>query len=125
MRIALDFDGVLHSDLSASGSRDYIPDEPVPDAFERLKEMADHPDVEQIYIYSLRCGGQHGIQAMGQWINQHYLGNIENLARKIQFSYVKPHADIFIDDRAVQFKGDWSDPQFSLENILKFKSWNR
>ena len=130
MKIALDFDGVLHSDHQGLGSGNIIPDPAVPGAIEKFHELLVSNDVTEIHIYSLRCGGAHGIQAMQQWILQEYvkLFDIEKAKpffEKVKFSFMKPHVDIFIDDKAIQFSGDWSAPQFSLENLIAFRPWNR
>jgi hypothetical protein len=34
----------------------------------------------------------------------------------------KPFADVYIDDKAVQFKGDWSK---TIEEVLNFKTWDK
>jgi hypothetical protein len=38
------------------------------------------------------------------------------------WTFGKPMADIFIDDRAISFVGDWEDTVKQVEN---FKVWNR
>ena len=59
--IALDFDGVIHSDVRGAGSGSYIPDPPVIGAIEKLFELLSDQRVSAVYIYSLRCGGMHGV----------------------------------------------------------------
>jgi len=131
MKIALDFDGVLHSDTQGIGSGNVIPDPPVPGAMEKLHELLHCDVVTHIVIFSLRCGGEHGIKAMCEWIAREYIAKYPTKEfphipfSKISFSSVKPHVDLFIDDRNLAFNGNWSDPQFSLENLLNFKPWNR
>ncbi len=35
---------------------------------------------------------------------------------------VKPYADVYIDDRAIQFNGDWDK---TIKEALKFQSWEK
>jgi hypothetical protein len=130
--IALDFDGVLHSDIQGLGSGNIILDPPVEGAFAKLDEMLRCDEVERVFIYSLRCGGQHGIAAMNAWIVQEFRRHrdvpdeeLQLLFDKVQFSWVKPHADVYIDDRALPFNGDWSDPSFDIDSLLNFRPWNK
>jgi hypothetical protein len=38
------------------------------------------------------------------------------------WTFGKPMADIFIDDRAVAFRGDWQD---AVQQVETFQVWNR
>ena len=131
MKIAIDFDGVLHLDTIGSGSGNFIPDPPVSGAIEKLYELLINNEVEHIIIFSLRCHSEHGIQAMKKWIldelRKKYQINesFQKYLFKIGFSAIKPHVDIYIDDKALQFNGNWNDPKFSLTELLNFKPWNR
>ena len=42
----------------------------------------------------------------------------------IEFMHEKPAAWLTIDDRAVQFRGDWSAPELSADVMRAFKPWN-
>jgi len=130
--IALDFDGVLHADMQGTGTWYVISEGPTPGAMEKLNELVRCDQIETIYIFSLRCGNQQGIDAMAKWINEEYLKiypmpleEFRRLFFKVGFTFNKPHVNIYIDDKAMNFNGDWSDPQYSLESLLNFKPWNR
>jgi hypothetical protein len=54
------------------GSGNQIPDPPVLGAIEKLDELLRCDKITLVTIFSLRCGAQHGIEAMGQWILNEY-----------------------------------------------------
>ena len=125
IEIALDFDGVLHSDIQGSAGN-YIPDPPVPGAMEKLKEFIECPQISRIHIFSLRC--YENVKDISEWVVREFQsagGNIDTLAEKVTFTVTKPQVTVLIDDRALCFMGDWADPRFSIENILNFSPWNR
>jgi hypothetical protein len=45
------------------------------------------------------------------------------LAMQIKFVSEKPSAFLTIDDRCVRFDGNWSDPRFDPQELLKFTAW--
>lgn len=99
--IAVDFDGVIH--LYGSGWQDgNIYDVPVPGVRTFLNGL--HQEGWRIVIYSCRSNeGSNGAGAISAWL----------LAHDIPFDEVattgKPHADVYLDDRAVRFEGNWAD----------------
>lgn len=120
MKIAIDFDGVLHL-YSKGWNGGEIYDPPVPgakEAMEKLKE-AGHT----LYIFSTRSNKifrkkdpvDHN-KAMKEWLEKH-----EIPFDKI-WTFGKPMADIFIDDRAIGFRGNWDD---TVEEVANFKIWNK
>lgn len=129
--VALDFDGVLHLDMGAGGSGNIIPEGPVPGAIERLLELINHPQIDHVYIFSLRCYGQHGIDAMASWLYHCLLDHgcrMEEAVKvvgSLSFVKTKPENCVIIDDRCMQFKGNWNAPEFSADAIANFKGWNR
>lgn len=95
--IAVDFDRVVHSDLSSSIfiSKDYmvVPDKPVEFSIEWLRYLMKS---FHVIIYSARLkkfGAKYSIQ---QWLAENGLKKEE--IEKLQF-VEKPDAHLYIDDR--------------------------
>ena len=53
---------------------------------------------------------------MEEWLKKH------NIVFDKVWTFGKPMADIFIDDRAISFQGNW---QETVEAVSHFKVWNR
>jgi hypothetical protein len=130
--LCLDFDGVIHSYKSGWVFADFIPDPPVPGAFEFIYEALEHFDVQ---VFSSRSHQTNGIRAMQMWTEywaKRELDNVEptwranhvvnNLAwRKEAWPKEKPPAVVGIDDRVLTFTGAWPE----VEDLRKFKPWNK
>lgn len=121
--LCLDFDGVLHSYTSGWKGADVVPDEPVTGAIGFLLMAVQHFDV---CIFSSRSNQKGGIAAMRDWLKLHADGAwYESPAgpgiEDVRFVTEKPPALLTIDDRAVQFTGEWP----SLEFIRDFTPWNK
>jgi hypothetical protein len=126
--LCVDFDGVIHSYTSGWVDVATISDPPVPGA---LRWLAEAARVFAVKIYSSRSQSQAGRSAMRQWLEQWALDPVlgvppdhENASLAvIEFAHEKPAAFLTIDDRAIQFTGDWSllDP----EKLRLFKPWNQ
>ena len=116
--LCLDFDGVIHSYSSgwseSKGGAAYIPDPPVPGAFEFINEALEHFDV---HVFSSRSGFRTGIPAMKEWFIKHGFENID----LILFPTYKPPATVALDDRVLNFDGNWP----SMDKLRKFKPWNK
>lgn len=109
--LSLDFDGVLHWYRKGFAGNNIINDEPVPGAVEFVREASQY---FRIVVYSSRSSQPGGIEAMQKWMEKHGFP-------EVKFATDKPKAFLTIDDRAIQFNGDWFDP----EELLKFKPWNK
>lgn len=130
--LCLDFDGVIHSYKSGWVAPDFIPDPPVPGAFEFLHAALEHFDVQ---IFSSRSHQENGMRAMQIWTEfwaRKELDNSEPLYRanavinaiawrKEAWPKEKPPAFLGIDDRVLTFTGEWPNAQ----ELLKFKPWNK
>lgn len=121
--LCLDFDGCLHAYTSGWKGAGVIPDPPVPGA---LAWMYEASRVFAIVIYSSRSKEAEGIAAMRMWLTFHAHATLppssaEVLLSLVTFAHEKPNAFLTIDDRAIQFNGDWNvlDPT----KLLDFKPW--
>lgn len=118
MKIAIDFDGVLHG-YSKGWADGTVYDPPVPGtrkAMEQLKAQGHY-----LIIFSTRTNKVFRKKSdpdqqplMEAWLAEHSIP-----FDKI-WLYGKPMADIYLDDRALTFKGDW---QQTLQDISVFKPW--
>jgi len=117
--LLVDFDGCIHSYSSGWKGVDIIPDPPVPGVFEWLETALIYFDV---MIYSARSIEEAGRVAMHNYIIK-WAGKDSTIASRVSFPRTKPRAFLTIDDRCLQFKGNWSDPQFDPQKLMRFKSW--
>ncbi len=122
MKIAIDFDGVLHG-YSKGWSDGSIYDAPVPGAAEAMKKLKE--EGHTLYIFSTRTNPifkkkkEDSVDQkvmMEEWMKQH------GIPFDKVWTFGKPMADLFIDDRAIGFRGDW---QATLQDVSEFKVWNR
>lgn len=113
--LCLDFDGVLHNYSRGWQGYDVIDGEPVDGAIEFLTEAVEFFDVR---IFSARCCCNEGIFAMQRWLAKHVS---KEVASKISFAQVKPHAHLIIDDRAWSFKGMFP----SIEQVENYRTWQQ
>ncbi len=109
--LCLDFDGVIHWYRNGWKGVAVIDDDPVPGAKEFIENAQNY---FKIVVYSSRSSSETGIQAMQKWMEK-------NGFPKVSFAKEKPKAFLTIDDRALQFTGEWFDP----EALLSFKPWNK
>lgn len=123
--LCLDFDGVIHSYTSPWVDAVTIPGDPVPGA---MRFIWDASQYFTIAIYSSRSSQPGGIIAMQEYVERYLRKYVVNdrsrcdvILSEIQWPTSKPPAFLTIDDRALTFKGDWS--QFKPEDLLQFKPW--
>lgn len=114
--IALDFDGVVHSYTTEFTFPEVIPDPPVPGAIEFIKEMRDN---YEIVIFSSRCQSFRCEREIKKWLINN--GLEREYVDELDVTLEKPPADIYIDDRAYCFKGEFPSKEF----IKNFKPWNQ
>ena len=126
--LCLDFDGVIHRYDSGWQGALTISDDVTDGFFEWLEVAAQH---FRIIIYSARSKEPGASDAMALWLaaqrrkwratggsSASPSGHIE-----VEFADTKPPAFLQIDDRAIQFDGDWS--KLDPLALLKFKPWNK
>ncbi len=97
--ICLDFDGVLHSYRSGWCGAEIIRDPPVHgtrDAIVRLRKSF------RVVIHSARCRTPEGCRAIEAWLKK-------NDIEVDEVCIHKPPAFVYVDDRAVAFRGDWAE----------------
>jgi hypothetical protein len=132
--LCVDFDGVIHSYTSGWKGADVIPDPPVPGALRWLWKATEWFEVQ---IYSTRSSDPAGVRAMRSWMLgrcrdefglEHPMSIFDRERSPgneypIGFPTDKPPAFLTIDDRAIQFDGDWS--ELDPADLLNFKPWNK
>ena len=106
--ICIDFDGVIYPNFKYHGTAT-IQGEPVEGVVEALNGLAL---VFNVVIHSARCETNEGFAAIEKYLNEHGL-NFEVVKNK-------PTAHIYVDDRAVCFRGDWDE---TIKDIGNFKQW--
>ena len=119
--LCLDFDGVIHSYTSGWKGVDIIPDPPVENAFDMIKEY----QIEfAVHIFSSRSASLLGRKAMQEWFIKHGWPTTDNgVPEGLEFPLTKPPAHVSIDDRAYTFIGPDNWP--SVDVLKEFKPWNK
>jgi hypothetical protein len=141
LTVCVDFDGVIHSYASGWKGLTKIPDPPVDGAIDALFRLLDAGF--EVAIYSSRSNSFLGRRAMQRWLERaiadHWLkggslpsgveaecwGDAAGVAKRFAWPRFKPAALYTIDDRAVTFNGNWSDPAYQAETIRAFRPWNK
>lgn len=125
--ICVDFDGVIHS-YERGWQGGVIYGDVVPGFFEWVERVRGQ---FKLVIYSSRSKTDEGVTAMGLWLHEKRNQWIKaggdrhpTEPLEIEFANEKPAAWLTIDDRAIHFKGDWTDPALSAESMRAFKPWN-
>ncbi|MGE0756678.1 MAG: hypothetical protein AB7F89_18240 [Pirellulaceae bacterium] len=96
--ICLDFDGVIHSYRSGWCGAEIIPDPPIHGSREAIQQLRKR---FRVVVHSARCATDAGCAAVKAWLVRHGL-EVDEVCR------FKPPAAIYVDDRAVPFRGDWA-----------------
>lgn len=136
--LCVDFDGVIHDYLK--GWQDgTIYGDVTPRFFEWASKANEH---FRLQIYSSRSKTQEGRDAMRIWLQDQirlwideaslfsrstdYTRDryVQNVIEFFEFVSEKPPAFLTIDDRAIQFRGDWSVDWLNPERLREFKPWN-
>ena len=99
VKIALDFDGVLHSYGPAGWTGPVPTGEPVPQAREFVLWLLSKG--YELAIFSARANHPMGKAAIEEWLIQWGFPAIE-------ISLEKPHADLYLDDRGFRFEGSFA-----------------
>lgn len=115
--LCIDFDGVISQYKHGwQGVARLDGELPMEGAFDFIRKAINHFSV---LIFSARCNDPQGIGAMCEWMKEHGLeGWIVN---QLVFQPGKPSFFVHIDDRSIQFTGDWS--KLDPEELLNYKPW--
>ncbi len=123
--LVIDFD-VCHDYSSPWTDALTISDRVVPGFFEWAYQAQQ---IFRLAIYSCRSSAPGAIAAMERWIRVEHALWLESKAPgfdlgvlEVEFPATKPAAFLTIDDRALQFTGDWSD--FDPQALRAFKPWH-
>lgn len=129
--LCLDFDGVLHSYTSGWKGADTIPDAPVPGMVSFLEKAVAQFDVQ---VFSSRTGQPGGMDAMKSWLEynimDHFGGAMADpteleraiaIRDAIGWPTEKPPAMVTLDDRAIQFTGEWP----AVGWLKAFQPWHK
>lgn len=124
MKIAIDFDGTIHR-FSKGWHDGSIYDPPVEGCRETLKELKRLGHEIILYTCRLNPGPFEGDtrtteerrEALYEWLNRHGFSLIVN---ELWTFEGKPYADLYIDDKAITFTGNWAK---TLETIKNFRPW--
>lgn len=124
--LCIDFDGVIHS-YERGWQDGAIYGTPTPGFFAwamRVKEQF------RLVIYSSRSKDTEGLRKMQEWLGAALLEWQEDHPHGLglsfsdfDFAHEKPAAWLTIDDRAVQFRGDWSASELAPDAMRVFKPW--
>ena len=123
--LCLDFDGVVHQ--YSKGWQDGTIYDDVTEGFFEWAEVAAQKF--KLVIYSSRSKTMEGIEDMRSWYHNQLslyearVGRSPTPEFSVTFATSKPPAFVTIDDRAVNFTGNWKD--FNPDDLLKFKPWNQ
>jgi len=119
--IAVDLDGVCHS-YTKSWQGGIIYDEPVQGAKEGLTELKRLG--YRVAIFTTRTNPMYRRKGDPEQHQQivDYMAKHELPYDEIYVGPGKIMAEVYIDDRAISFKGDW---QHTIREVQKFKVWNK
>ena len=120
--LCIDFDGVIHD--YKEGWKDGSIYGKVVDGFFEWAEIAQKEF--RLVIYSSRSKTKEGREEMEKWILKQYrLWKNDNVVMlQLSFSHEQPPAFLTIDDRAIQFKGNWNTEELNPQTLKTFKPWN-
>ena len=106
--ICLDFDGVLHSYRSGWRGEEIIPDPPIHGTSAAVSRLRQY---YRVVVYSARCRTEAGRRAVEDWLRKHDIVVDEVCEHK-------PPALVYVDDRAIPFRGDWDQ---TISDIRQFR----
>lgn len=125
--LCIDFDGVIHS-YEKGWQNGVIYGHVLPGFWEWAEQAAK---LFKLVIYSSRSKNEAGQLAMSTWLIEQRrrwreAGGMHETTDplSLEFAHEKPAAWLTIDDRAIQFRGDWSAAELAPDAMRAFKPWN-
>ncbi len=120
--LCLDFDGVLHAYTSGWQGIDVIPDGPVPGAMQFLRDAQEHFIVHVLSSRTCDPAGKAAMQeAVRNWLYDAFGLDGMTIFHRLEFPDHKPPAFVTIDDRAIQFRGEFP----TVASLLAFEPWGK
>ncbi|MCK4500862.1 hypothetical protein KAU11_10205 [Candidatus Babeliales bacterium] len=113
---AIDFDGVIAHYSGWKGSEHF--GKPIEGAKEALQQLKNEGHI--IIIYTARLPTEGLKEYLSKYNMPYDYINENPLMKAINEGPRKIPADIYIDDKGLTFKGNWTN---TLNQIAKFKSW--
>jgi hypothetical protein len=107
--VCLDFDGVLHSYRSGWCGAEIIPDPPIHGTREAVARLRQQ---YRVVVHSSRCHTAEGRRAVENWLQKHEI-TVDEVCEH------KPPALVYVDDRAVRFRGNWDDLCMEIREFRK------
>jgi hypothetical protein len=112
--VALDYDGVLHS-YTSGWTGEAPTDPPHPGALEFVQDLIDQG--AKVVVYSTRAKTYLGRVGMLSWFREHgFPLDADNITNE------KPPAIAYVDDRAVEFRGDFAQALAGINELAAVKS---
>ena len=105
----MDFDGVVHSYSSGWCGEEVIPDPPVHGTKEAIARLRK---TYKVVVHSTRCRTEEGRKAIAAWLKKHSI-EVDEVCEH------KPPAMVYVDDRAVRFRGDWDEVIVAIGEFRK------
>lgn len=103
-----DFDGVIHSYKSGWKGITVIPDPPV-DGIKHAIEVIRKK--YRVVVFSSRCRTKEGMDAIRKWLAKHSIA-VDDIVDH------KPPAEVYVDDRAIQFDGNVNTLLHKIETFV-------
>lgn len=123
LRVAVDFNGVVHDHTDGAMGFCGLRSPEVPGAVQWLKDISEELDV---FLISASFVRQPAIEAAKAWLQsrgipREWMMPANSEQPRITITPWKAPCLMFIDDRGFQFRGEFP----SLEQIKAFRPWNR
>jgi len=109
--VVFDFDGVIHSYKSGWQGAENIPDPPVAGIRETIASLRSNG--YEVAVVSTRCATSDGMEAVKRYLIQNEIF-VDKVCKE------KPPAIVYVDDRAICFRGNVNN---LINDINNFKSW--